>query len=143
MQSLDTVITDCHVRAKMPFPGRMPNAAGEKVNLFKTLYKLKDGNFNPLENHYIIDVSGSVPHFNRDYSPCLTRTRCGTGGFWLSWKQRKMLLEEMTALQGVSLSQLPRGVVTDRQLALLAGNAVPVPLLREVMKNLFQAAGIQ
>ena len=77
-----------------------------------------------------------------EISPCLTRSRAGTGGHWLTWKQRFMHTEEILRLMGVDMASIPQGVVSDRALRLMAGNAVSVDLLSLVLGSLLDAAGL-
>lgn len=143
MQSLDKYIIECHNPSLAQFPGLMPSSRTEKTNLMNVLTKLQNDGNNPLESRYVIDINGSKPHYNEHYSPCLTRTRCGSGGFWLSWKQRKMDIHEILRLQGISQpSKLQTDAASTRQLGMIAGNAVPVTLLARVMKPLLEAAGL-
>jgi len=47
----------------------------ELGNLFESYKKIKDRGGCP---SYILNVGGTSPHYNLDYSPCLTRSRCGS-----------------------------------------------------------------
>ena len=128
---------------RQEFPGRMPTSNTQKKNLKSVLKTLVSEGHDPLRSHYVMDIDGSKPHFNLDYSPCITRSRAGSGGHWLSWKQRKMSLREICLLQGVDLDKINNTGVTDRQLAMVAGNAVPTPMLGRVLKEVLSAAGIK
>lgn len=109
--------------------------ATEKKNLKETLERLKKDGHDPDKEHFIIDVSGSKPHHMLGVSPCLTRTRSGTNGHWMSWLGRKMTTHEVLALQGVATDRVGNywEVMSTRQLRQVAGNAVPIPLMAEVL----------
>ena len=66
---------------------------------------------------FVFDLSGATPHGMRGRSPCLTRTRAASNGFWLSWLERKMSTREILALQGVSLNNVAgyESCMTERQ----------------------------
>ena len=53
-----------------------------------------------------------------------------------------MHVSEVFALQGVSAKRIPENILSERQMGAIAGNAVPVPLLKRVMRALFVAAGL-
>ncbi|CAL1160823.1 unnamed protein product [Cladocopium goreaui] len=92
---------------------------------------------------YVCDISGSVPHAMWGVSPCLTVTRAGSSGHWLSWLERKMTTREILSLQGISLERVGDywHHMSERQLRRAAGNAVPVPLLARVIKMVLIACG--
>ena len=75
-------------------------------------------------------------------SPCLTRSRAGSGGFWLSWQNRFMTTNEIIKLMGVWPDDVPENVVSDRTLRLIAGNAIVVPVLARLLQALLQATGM-
>ena len=54
-----------------------------------------------------------------------------------------MYIAEILALQGVSIEDMPVGQFSDRQLGLVAGNAVPISLLKRVLKRLLGSAGLR
>ena len=125
------------------YPGRLPTGAGARRNLLAVLQRLEAEGSDPLQNHYLVDIQGSTPHFMLGVSPCLTRSRAGGGGHWISWRQRFMSAAEICALQGVSIRDLHRERLSDRQLCLIAGNAIPVPLLARVLRAALRAAGLR
>lgn len=145
MRNIDEFIDDNVDRPpSLLWPGRLPKSPTERNNVRFILDKLKADGIDALRSQYIADIGGSRTRLSymEGVSPCLTRSRAASGGHWLTWKQRKMTISEILALQGVSLGRIPQGVLSDRQLGGIAGNAVPVPLLRRVMKALFTAAGL-
>ena len=124
------------------FPGRLPTGAGRRGRVLDTLNAIKATGADPLKRKFIANTGGSKAHHMENVSPCLTRSRAGESGHWLTWKQRQMTRDEVLRLMGVEPSQIPRGVITERQLGLIAGNAVTVPMLANVMKSVFKAVGI-
>ncbi|CAE7707229.1 unnamed protein product [Symbiodinium sp. CCMP2592] len=99
---------------------------------------------DPLQSHYFIDVSCAMsrkPKVCKDLCPTLTRARAGLGGFWLSWKNRMMNTNEITRFMGVLPEEIPMNVVSERHLRLLAGNAIPVPMLGRILRAMLRATG--
>ena len=104
---------------------------------------LRDGE-NPLTSHYFIDVhcgKSRVPSYKKDVCPCLTRSRAGAGGYWLSWKNRLMNTGEIMRFQGDFPHEVDASVVSQRSLQLMAGNAIPVPMLSRVLRSMLVATG--
>lgn len=126
------------------WPGRLPKGSTERSNVRYVLEKLRSEGIDPLKSRYVVDIGGTRDRvvYMEGVSPCLTRSRASSGGHWLTWMQRKMMPSEVLALQGVPTGRIPPGILSDRQLGAVAGNAVPVPLLRRVVKALLCAAGL-
>lgn len=78
----------------------------------------------------------------KEKSPCLTRTRAKAHGHWLLKFGRYMTHGEILALMGVSESTFPENVVSPTQLRAMAGNAVPIPLTQNVLREVLKAAGL-
>ena len=120
--------------------GQGPLTNTEKKNL-KSLQNQFAKSGRSMKDKWVFDLSASEPHAMEDVSPCLTRTRAGSGGHYLSWLGRKMTDSEIFALQGMSLERLPPDVMSSRQLRLAAGNAIPVTLLARLMCQVLSAIG--
>lgn len=123
------------------WPGNMPRAWGQQTRLWQMLNDIWERGGDPLKEMWVLNVDNATPGFTKGYSPCITKGRGGNGGHWLSWKQRKMTTRELMLLSGVRPERIPQGF-SDRQLGLIIGNSVPIPLLARVMAALFRAAGL-
>ena len=99
----------------------------------------------PKHMPFALDVfSGFTPHYMLDKVPCLTRTRAGSGGYYISCLSRCLTVEEMLNLQGLPVSYLERARecrVTDRQLALMVGNAIPTIMLQVLLCRIITKLG--
>ena len=115
--------------------------ASERRELLKVLQRLHQEGLNPAEEHYICDVSGSSGHAMLGKCPTLTKTRCGSGGFWITSRGRKTTTEEILRFQGMQVHTFPKGIVSDRQLRQAAGNSIPIPLLARVLQAVLQSTG--
>ena len=124
------------------FPGRLPSARTEKQNLLLVLNKLKAAGKDPLKEPFVIDINGTDPHYNKGYSPCITRVRGGSGGHWLSWKQRKMTSNVMLALMDIDPREIKTDAVSPRQLGLMAGNAIPIKMFSSVLLQALMCANM-
>lgn len=125
-------------------PGRLPSspaAAKKLISLFEEISK-RTG-LHPLQNHFVASIGSARAGFMHGESQCITRSRGGSGGHWLTSKQRFMSVEEILRLQGVrDPLRIPRGLCTDRQLCMVAGNAITVDLFARLLGNALAASGL-
>ena len=98
---------------------------------------------DPAKVMYVLDLDTSEEFssksFMKERSMCLTRSRCGNMGYWLSAWQRRMMLTDMRKLQGFPVIRRPAGV-TERHVRLMLGNAMCVPVLARVLRMVLGAA---
>ena len=140
MSDLTLFVDEGHDRAQGI---RLPAAAGARSRLIVALGGMLSQGLRPLSDKCVVNIHGTTAHWNHGYSPCLTRSRCGSSGHWLTWMQRFMSLTEMLSLQGFKRDWFPEHLpVSERQMSLLCGNAIPVPLLGRVMQHLLVAANL-
>ena len=81
-----------------------------------------------------------------DRVPRLARQRAGTGGLYISRLSRCLTVKEMLILQGLPVSYLEWARacrVTDRQLALMFGNAIPTIMLQVRLCRIITKLGKQ
>ena len=81
-----------------------------------------------------------------DRVPCITRTRGGAGGYYITSVQRLLTVEEMLNLQGLPLSYRAvarRAGVSDRQLGMMVGNAIATNVLRAILPRMLTKIGKQ
>ena len=76
------------------------------------------------------DASKATSRHIKGYSPCITRSRMN--GHWLTYKNRRMRLEEMFRLQGMSPHNFSK-VITNNQLGMQIGNAMSVNVIERVI----------
>ncbi len=87
---------------------------------------------------FVIDVWGRRPRAWRNVVPCLTRRMASDGGYYYLPERRLFTLQELCRLQG-----LPTTITTEakklhlpnRALAAMLGNAIPMPVLRAVIRR--------
>ena len=60
----------------------------------------------------------------------------------VSSHSRKMNIGEICKLMGLDVGLLSRDGLSDRQLGLIAGNAVPVPMLQNVLRSVLRACSL-
>ena len=123
----------------------MPTNTYHMKNLLRLIPLIeKDTGDDPRRVMYALDLDTSETFspkmFMKERSPCLTRSRCGQGSFFLSSWQRKMSMTELRKLQGFP-STLRRPVgVSERALSMMFGNAMTVPLLARIQRMVLGAA---
>ena len=85
-------------------------------------------------------LSGLRVTVMKGVSPCLTRTRCASGGHYLVRNHRLMTTSEILRLQGVDPTRLtaPSGV-SERQLRMAIGNAFTVTVFERLISNILKS----
>ena len=100
-----------------------------------------------LKDLYFIDIDHGRPvsRVNKGCCPCLTRTRAGAQGFWVSTRGRQISHDEILRFQGLDRKWIKSRGVGDRQIRLMAGNAwsvnVAARVLFQILKCLNLAPG--
>ncbi|CAE7250140.1 bsp6IM [Symbiodinium sp. CCMP2456] len=140
MRPITDFIPGDPTRRGTDYPGPLPRTMTTRRNLIKLLTRLEKEGKDPLGAHYICDLASMTPRAVLGWSPCLTRARCTTGGHWLAWRQRWMHLREICLLQGLDSELLRTDRVSQRELAMMAGNAIPIPLLARVLQGVLAAS---
>ena len=74
--------------------------------------------------------------------PCPTRSRAGSGGYWMTWKNRFMNTQEILRMMGVMNTDEMEGLVRPRSLRLIAGNAIPIPLVARVLRSMLNSISL-
>ena len=126
-------------------PGAGTVASGQ---LQRGLAAIRAEKSNPRTTDYALDIwSGrDYPHRMTDRVPCITRTRGGAGGYYITSVQRLLTVEEMLNLQGRPLSYRAvarRDGVSDRQLGMMVGNAMATNVLRAILPRMLTKIGKQ
>jgi len=78
-------------------------------------------------------------------APRLTRTRAGSGGYWIAGVSRLLTTREMLRLQGLPdqfVEHASTASVTDRQFRGTIGNAMSVNVLVTSKSRLLPAVGL-
>jgi DNA (cytosine-5)-methyltransferase 1 len=99
----------------------------------------------PLEETWFIDIHASKTRVNvrKGVCPCLTKSRAGLKGFWVSNRGCLLTTNQMLALQGIKPGKLVRPVddATEKQFDSAIGHAVSVPVLQAILVNVCKAIG--
>jgi site-specific DNA-cytosine methylase len=77
--------------------------------------------------------------------PCLTRTRAGSGGYWITGANGLLTTREMLRLQGLPeclIKIAETAGVSERQLCQMIGNAMSVNVLVAILSRLLPALGL-
>ena len=95
---------------------------------------------------YFVDFRASPrygPTWRRSASPCLTRSRAGAGGYWISTLARTMTTREILRFQGFRDGLLRRKGISRTAVRQAMGNAWSLPVAAAVLKQCCLALGIQ
>ena len=121
-----------------------PTGLGQLERLHDTLADIKKRGGQPNSTTYLIDIDGSKK-FKLSYSDskcmCLTRTRAGCGGWWVSTRHRRMTTNEMLRFQGLP-DRIAQTEISNRQLGLMIGNSWSGNVVKRIMYNLLQTVGL-
>ena len=140
----------CQPLAALPEAGPVHRAQPTKNttaarNLEKLASSLARQGVDTSSTPYVLDIFASKGRSIAGKVPCLTRTRAGSGGYWVTSVAGLLTTREMLRLQGLPerLIDTARTVgVTDRQLRQMIGNAMSVNLLVVVLNTLLRAVGV-
>jgi DNA (cytosine-5)-methyltransferase 1 len=136
------------LEAKKGAKGVLPTSGVKRTNLRILNKKIKAKGRKIGQDPYVGDVQSSPsfgPHLALGYSPCLTRSRCGSGGHWLFNRNREMTTREMMRLQGMRAGRFRLPVKrggSERKLRLMIGNAFSVNVVVRILSRLLPAAGL-
>ena len=97
-----------------------------------------------LSDTIFIDIDGGrkKPHWSRDIAPCLTRSRAGQGGWWVSSLNRRMTTAEMLRFMGMPVDRFKRQCISERQFRLMIGNAWCILVTARITAKLLLATGL-
>lgn len=116
-------------------PAQLPSSDNGCRKLFTALSKIEASGEDWRKEDYMIDIDAS-PRFGvsikKGHCGCLTRTRSGNGGFFITSRLRKMTLRELHRFQGFP-AVLKHSSATPRQLRLALGNAWSVNVAARVL----------
>ena len=80
--------------------------------------------------------------FKQDVCPCITRSRAGCGGWWVTSLKRRMTTNEMLRFQGIPPGTLNFDSITERQFRMMIGNAWSVNVSARVTARLLLTIGL-
>ena len=123
---------------------QLPNTLKQGSRLaaaMQTIVDTKGG--NPAADDWAIDYFASANRVSStlDYTPCLTRARAGSGGFFITTRGRLTTTTEIFKLQGIDPQRITRTSVTDRQVRLAVGNGWPINVASRLIFKMMRALG--
>ena len=126
---------------RLSAPG--PPQKTAKKNLAEALKRMKKSQHDPNKWDVVVDLAdGRGCHMTWDMCPTITRTRAGSQDYWCTSLRRRLSVEELLLLQGVRPGFLDFAGVPLRQVGMMAGNAMTVPVLAHVLRVGLLAAGL-
>lgn len=119
---------------------RLKEGTGSYRRLQKALKEIRRQGMDPKTHDFVVDVHSSRGGWTCGRVPCITRTRGGQGGHYITSHNGLMTTTELLRLQGLPEEYRKTAAMvgmTDKQLGECAGNAmsvnVLVPLLNSVL----------
>ena len=90
-----------------------------------------------------VDCSPTFAQHGVDIAPCVTRTRGGEGGPWVSTRGRQTTVYELMRLQGLCPKDIPFDdlELSTRQVGFMVGNAVSVNTIGCILTEALSSAG--
>ena len=137
------------LEGKVVDPPQLPTTTTEQRNYLSCVEEMLKKKMN-LTDNVVCDIGGGFfnrrgvsHHMTIGHSPCLTRARCSTGGYYVFAKQRKMLTVEMTRLQGIPDGRLriPSGV-TETKFRGMVGNSFTVTVVARIVDRILRTMNI-
>ncbi|CAK0830711.1 unnamed protein product [Prorocentrum cordatum] len=127
-------------------PGRLPSKAREKERCQAAYRKAHGDGHDARKVNIMVDVDASEKFqtFGVDICKTLTRSRGGCGGPWASTRGRRLTTPELLRLQGFKPEDCPYQElgISERQVGLMAGNAVAVNMAGVVLQEALWSAGL-
>jgi site-specific DNA-cytosine methylase len=128
-------------------PGDVQEMAGRMLKVLEAgLRKLGGAGHDPSSSHCVIDLKSSLCWSSAMYecSPCLTASRCRTGGFYLTKFQRSMTVREICRLQGIPDDRFRfwEAGVKQSNFLYAVGNAMTSTTLARVLAHVLRHAGM-
>ena len=116
------------------------------TKLMMGLQVIREEQGNPRTTDYSLDIWAGRQYTSRmtNRVQCLTRTRCGDGGYYITSVNRLLTVEEMLNLQGLPISYRAaarRGGISDRQLGEMVGHAVPTNIRKAILARMLTMIG--
>ena len=130
-------------------PAELPTNATEQRNFLLAVKEIK-GQGRAITDNYVADLGGGFKAGGKfsanvayDYSPCLTKSRCGGNAYYVFSRQRKLTLNEYFRLQGFQPGriQVPRGV-SERQVRGMIGNSFTMPVVADIIDRMMYSSGL-
>lgn len=120
----------------------LPSAAGSRRRLqqMEKVIRTKHG-VHPSKLPMVIDIAGSKSSCRLNEFPCITATRGGQFGYWITCLRRQVNLEELIRAQGMHPKRITQ-VISDNQLGKAVGNAWSQPVIEEILKKLLPSVGL-
>ncbi len=123
---------------------KLKKGTGCYRRLKAALKEIRKQGMDPKRNEFVVDVHGSNGTWMRGCVPCITRTRGGQNGHYITNHNGLLTMKELLRLQGLpeKYHKMAAKVgMTDRQLGQCVGNAMSVNILVPLLKKILCAIG--
>lgn len=144
-QTQSTVLADEVLDAECDTDDIGNLSAPKQAKLDQAMAEITRRHGDPMDT-WLIDISSS-PKFGENMRlnccPCITRSRGGSGGFYISNRWRMTRIHELARLQGFEPSMFNLANISHRQFGLALGNAWSLPVAEAVLRSAAISVGMQ
>ena len=127
-----------------PVRQQLKSGSGAQKRLNKALRQMRSKGNDPNREANVVDVHGQGGNWMSNRVPCITRTRGGQLGHYVTNRKGPLTLKEMLRLQGLPEDyedDASKVGMTPRQLGQCIGNAMSVNILTELLRSMLTAIG--
>ena len=127
-------------------PGRLTTAPSGKQLALDAYAKAYAAGVDPRTIPVLVDVDCSPAYavYGVNIAKTITRARGQAGGPWVSTRGRRTSMTELMKLQGIDDGEVPWAAagLTKRQVGMMVGNSMSVPVIGMVLAEALYAAGL-
>ena len=124
----------------------LPKTSNTQAVLNRAYNILKEKGARPAQDPCFVETGASLAWSSVmiGTSPCLTATRCGNGGHFMTHRRRLMTVSEMCRLQGLPPNRINyrQAKVSSKVFARAVGNMMSVNVLQRILPALLKSAGL-
>jgi len=136
----DGLTSSCAARVRLPPSERVDAVMARAYNI------LQKKGVDPTKEHCFVETGASLNWSSVmvGQSPCLTATRCASGGHFITTRGRLMTMSEMCRLQGLPPNRINYGKakVSHKKFAKAVGNMMSVNVLQRILPGLLKSIGV-
>ena len=122
--------------------GAAPIPVQRAITSFLAIQQITGMGWNPATKACVVDTDGSKMRWGHDESFCVTRSRSGDGGFYVTNRERRLNVNELVRLQAYDPKRVVEGSISTRQLKLAVGNSMTASVIKHILLRALPSAGL-
>lgn len=114
-----------------------PTQSTARENIRRALGAMRQAKLEPSSVDMVVDLGQGLRrrvNMMHNLCPTITKSRGGSQDFWLTSLGRRLSAQELLRIQGFDPSHMDLSGLKARQVGMMAGNAMTLPVLAEVLK---------